>query len=109
MEHHYPQIFPGENNQGLHYSAFRPFLAHHDPNKQSLITGQRDHRRTNPRSRANEEGWNPGRYGAYHDLENWRRYLSAAGFVELTHYYGPPGLPRERQPWLASVWRRLAS
>ena len=29
-----------------------------------------------------------------------------AGFVELEHYYRPPGLPREQQPWLASVWRR---
>ena len=57
----------------------------------------------------NEEGWNGGRYGAYHDLETWRRYASAAGFVELTHYYRPAGLPRERQPWLASVWRRLGS
>ncbi len=57
----------------------------------------------------NEEGWNRGRYGAYHDLETWRRYVSAAGFVELTHYYRPPGLPREQQPWLASVWRGLAS
>jgi SAM-dependent methyltransferase len=57
----------------------------------------------------NEEGWHGGRYGAYHDLETWRRYLSAAGFVELTHYYRPAGLPRERQPWLASVWRRPAS
>ncbi len=55
-----------------------------------------------------EEGWNRGRYGAYHDLETWRRYVSAAGFVELAHYYRPPGLPRERQPWLASVWRRRA-
>jgi SAM-dependent methyltransferase len=54
----------------------------------------------------NEEGWNRGRYGAYHDLETWRRYLSAAGFVELNHYYRPPGLPREQQPWLASAWRR---
>jgi len=62
---------------------------------------------SNPHGR-NEEGWNRGRYGAYHDLESWRRYLSAAGFAELTHYYRPPGLPRERQPWLASVWRRLA-
>jgi len=56
---------------------------------------------------ANEEGWNRGRYGAYHDLETWRRYLTAAGFAELSHYYRPPGLPREQQPWLASVWRRL--
>ena len=57
---------------------------------------------------ANEEGWSRGRYGAYHDLEAWRRYLSAAGLVELAHYYRPTGLPREQQPWLASVWRRPA-
>lgn len=54
----------------------------------------------------NEEDWNGGRYGAYHDLETWRRYMSAAGFVELDHYYRPAGLSREQQPWLASVWRR---
>jgi len=53
----------------------------------------------------NVEGWNSGRYGAYHDLEAWRRYLAQAGFSELEHYYRPPGLPREQQPWLASVWR----
>ena len=63
---------------------------------------------SNPRGR-NEEGWNSGRYGVYHDLASWRRYTSAAGFVELTHYYRPDGVPREQQPWLASVWRRLAS
>ena len=61
---------------------------------------------SNPRG-TNEEGWNRGRYGAYYDLETWRRYMSAAGFVELTHYYRPAGLPREKQPWLASAWRRL--
>ncbi len=54
----------------------------------------------------NEEGWNGGRYGVYHDPDAWRRYLSAAGFVELSHYYRPAGLPREKQPWLASLWRR---
>ena len=54
----------------------------------------------------NEEGWNRGRYGAYHDLEAWRRYLRGAGFEELEHYYRPAGLPREQQPWLASAWRR---
>jgi SAM-dependent methyltransferase len=57
----------------------------------------------------NDEGWNRGRYGSYHDLETWGHYMSAAGFVELTHYYRPAGLPREQQPWLASVWRRSAS
>jgi hypothetical protein len=55
---------------------------------------------------ANEEGWNRGRYGAYHDLAAWRRYLSDAAFVELEHYYRPTGLPRQQQPWLASVWRK---
>ncbi|SEI22127.1 Methyltransferase domain-containing protein [Paraburkholderia hospita] len=63
---------------------------------------------SNPRG-ANEEGWNRGRYGAYHDLQTWRRVMSGAGFVELDHYYRPAGLPREQQPWLASVWRRPVS
>lgn len=62
---------------------------------------------SNPRGH-NEEGWNQGRYGAFYDLDTCRRYMSAAGFVELTHYYRPPGLPRDRQPWLASAWRRPA-
>lgn len=55
----------------------------------------------------NEEGWNRGRYGAYLDLGAWRGQLSAAGFVELSHYYRPSGLPREQQPWLASAWRQV--
>lgn len=57
---------------------------------------------SNPRG-ANEEGWNRGRYGAYHDLETWRHLLDDAGFVELEHYYRPAGLPPEQQPWLATV------
>ncbi len=56
----------------------------------------------------NDEGWNRGRCGAYHDLETWRHYVSDAGFAELTHYYRPAGRPRDQQPWLASAWRRLA-
>lgn len=60
---------------------------------------------SNPRGN-NEEGWNRGRYGAYHDLESWRAFVEAAGFCELEHYYRPPGLPLERQPWLASAWRK---
>ncbi|MDH3279546.1 MAG: class I SAM-dependent methyltransferase [Gammaproteobacteria bacterium] len=61
---------------------------------------------SNPRGH-NQEGWNRGRYGAYYALETWHRYLSEAGFVALTHYYRPADLPREQQPWLASVWRKL--
>lgn len=60
---------------------------------------------SNPRG-ANEEGWKGERYGSFHDLAAWRRHLEAAGFVELEHYFRPAGLPREQQPWLASVWRR---
>jgi len=53
-----------------------------------------------------QEGWNGDRYGAYHHWDTWQRHMSAAGFAELTHYYRPPGVPREQQPWLASVWRK---
>ncbi len=55
---------------------------------------------------SNEEGWNGGRYGSYHDFENWSGYSLAAGFEAIRHYYRPDGLPREQQRWLASLWRR---
>ena len=61
---------------------------------------------SNPRGQ-NTEGWHGDRYGAYHDLESWRRFVSAAGFAELEHYYRPPGRPRREQPWLATVWRKV--
>jgi SAM-dependent methyltransferase len=60
---------------------------------------------SNPRG-SNEEGWNERRYGAYWNLPTWRRYLTAAGYAELEHYYRPAGVPRAQQPWLASVWRK---
>ena len=60
---------------------------------------------SNPRGR-NEEGWNRERYGAYWDLETWRQHVLRAGFDELAHYYRPAGAPRDRQPWLATVWRK---
>jgi len=60
---------------------------------------------SNPRGNG-QEGWNGDRYGAFHDWEAWRDYMTAAGFAELDHYYRPAGLPHEMQPWLASVWRK---
>ncbi len=60
---------------------------------------------SNPRGN-NQEGWSGGRYGVYHDLESWRAFLETAGFAELEYYYRPHGLPIDRQPWLASVWRK---
>lgn len=62
---------------------------------------------SNPRGQ-NEEGWNGQRYGAWHNYARWRELLEAAGFQALEHYYRPAGLPREQQPWLASVWRKPA-
>jgi SAM-dependent methyltransferase len=61
---------------------------------------------SNPRG-SNQEGWSDDRYGAFHDLEAWRKYVTEAGFAELTHYYRPAGRPRHQQPWLASVWRKV--
>jgi len=60
---------------------------------------------SNPRG-DNEEGWNAQRYGCYYNWGQWRQMVTAAGFVEISHYYRPPGLPREQQPWLASLWRK---
>ncbi len=60
---------------------------------------------SNPRGE-NDEGWGNGRYSVFHALDTWRRFLTDAHFLELDHYYRPPGLPREQQPWLASVWRK---
>jgi SAM-dependent methyltransferase len=60
---------------------------------------------SNPRGH-NEEGWNGPRYGSYYDYPTWERHLAGAGFVALHHYYRPPGLPLEQQPWLASIWRK---
>lgn len=57
---------------------------------------------SNPRG-DNEEGWNGGRYGVYHDLNSWRNYMSTAGFVEINHYYRPVGLPREKQPCESAI------
>jgi len=60
---------------------------------------------SNPRGDG-QEGWNGERWGVYHDWEAWRATMLAASYLELTHYFRPPGLPRAQQPWLASVWRK---
>ncbi len=60
---------------------------------------------SNPRGN-NEEGLSEGRYACFFDLDTWRDYVVSAGFEEVGHYYRPPGLPRHRQPWLATIWRK---
>ncbi len=60
---------------------------------------------SNPRGN-NEEGLSGNRYCCFFDLDTWRTNLRAAGFIELGNYFRPPGLPREKQQWLATIWRR---
>lgn len=60
---------------------------------------------SNPRGN-NQEGWSGPRYGSYHDLDAWRRFLEQAGFTYVDHYYRPAGRPLAEQNWLASVWRQ---
>ena len=62
---------------------------------------------SNPRG-DNQEGWNGERFGAYYDWQTWQTLVTGAGFSEIDHYYRPAGLPREQQPWIASVWRKPA-
>lgn len=59
----------------------------------------------NPRGR-DEQGWLGDRFCCYYRLSTWRRTLQAAGFLELAHAYRPLGVPRSRQPWISTVWRR---
>ena len=60
---------------------------------------------SNPRGEGSE-GWNGDRYGAYHSVESWTAIVAAQGFELLSHYYRPPGKPRDEQPWLATVWKK---
>ena len=61
---------------------------------------------SNPRGH-NEAGWSGDRYGVYHDLDTWRGFMTAVDFEELLVYYRPDGMPRDQQPWLATVWRAV--
>ena len=61
---------------------------------------------SNPRG-DNQEGWSGERYGCYYDWPRWKELVTGASFSEICHYYRPTGLPREQQPWLASVWRKV--
>jgi SAM-dependent methyltransferase len=60
---------------------------------------------SNPRGN-NEEGISGDRFSCFLDLTTWRGFVTAAGFTEVRHYYRPPGLPRDKQWWLATVSRK---
>lgn len=61
---------------------------------------------SNPRG-PDLEQVNELRYGNYMELEGWRTAFKTTGFEECEHYYRPPGRPRDEQPWLAMVWRKV--
>ena len=63
---------------------------------------------SNPRG-SDTEQFNGDRYGTFLELDTWRGFAQSAGFTELEHYYRPSGKPREQQPWLATVWRKLTA
>jgi len=58
---------------------------------------------SNPRG--NTEDWVGERYGNFLELDEYRKFLEAAGFEVVDHYYRPPGLPRHEQVWLAVISR----
>ena len=60
---------------------------------------------SNPRGN-NEEGLSGDRYSCFFDLNTWRGFLTAAGFLEVQCYFRPPGLPRRKQPWLVTIFRK---
>mmetsp|Transcript_1497 Transcript_1497/g.3121 ORF Transcript_1497/g.3121 Transcript_1497/m.3121 type:complete len:301 (+) Transcript_1497:198-1100(+) len=62
---------------------------------------------SNPRSEDDQEGFS-GRYGFYMCYDTWASLMVEAGFQEINHYYRPPGVPRQQQPWLASTWRKVS-
>ncbi len=61
---------------------------------------------SNPRGN-NEEGVSGDRFSCFLDLATWRDFVTAAGFTEVRHYHRPPGLPRHKQWWLATVLRKV--
>lgn len=60
---------------------------------------------SNPRG-LDIERYNGERYGVFLTKATWCTFVLNAGFTELEHYYRPADQPRERQPWLATLWRK---
>ena len=60
---------------------------------------------SNPRGN-DDEDWRGERYGVFYDDRTWLSMVEAVGFTPIQKYYRPTGLPIERQPWLATVWRK---
>jgi SAM-dependent methyltransferase len=61
---------------------------------------------SNP-SGGDEEGWFDERYVCLYAQRTWCRIVRQAGFRRIGLFHRPPGLPRRRQTWLATLWRRI--
>lgn len=48
-----------------------------------------------------------GRHLAFRRPQRWKSTVTAAGFGLVREWRRPDGLPRHRQEWLATLWRRL--
>lgn len=62
---------------------------------------------SNPRGN-DEQGVTGERFGCFWADETWCATVRAAGFEEITRYWRPAGLPCDRAPWFATVWRKTA-
>lgn len=60
---------------------------------------------SNPRG--DRENFDGARYGNYMQFEEYETYLRESGFEVIDHYFRPTGWPREEQPWLAVVSRKI--
>lgn len=87
----------------------------HVPSQKLLLVLQKLQRALRPNGvlfssnpRGSHEGWDGNRYGTFMELEEFQKYLEAAGFKLERHYYRPEGKPREEQPWLAVVSRKIS-
>src|ERR1700732_793639 len=59
---------------------------------------------SNPRGH-NEEGWNSGRYGVYHDLKSWRRYNYLTATNRRRRELEPLGIARVAKDVGTTVFR----
>ena len=60
---------------------------------------------SNPRG-PDIERYNGERYGVFLKKATLCAFVLNVGSTELEHYYRPADQPRERQPWLATLWRK---
>ena len=88
----------------------------HIPKKRLLISLEKLHSSlidegilfcSNPRG--DREYFDGTRYGNYMEFGEYKTFFEEAGFEIVEHYYRPFGFPREEQPWLAIVAKKLSS